>query len=88
MARAKGIPLVSSVDFPDPSKINLHQVIVDGYSGKVILNPAKSTINFYKAEQKKIQIHAKGLKKNQIWIQKLLMGLRQGYQQILKSLMK
>ncbi len=65
MARAKGIPLVSSVDFPDPSKINLHQVIVDGYSGKVILNPAKSTINFYKAEQKKIQIHAKGLKKNQ-----------------------
>ncbi|MFN0065880.1 MAG: phosphoenolpyruvate--protein phosphotransferase [Chlamydiales bacterium] len=64
MARAKGIPFVSKIDFPDLFLPQPPLVIVDGGSGEVIINPAKKTLEYYKAEQKKRIIQAKGLQKN------------------------
>ncbi len=64
MARAKGIPFVSKVDFPDLSLTQPRCVIVDGRTGDVIINPTPETIEHYKKEQKKLKVHAKGLRKN------------------------
>lgn len=66
MARAKGIPFVSNVDFPDLTVSIPPRVIVDGCSGQVIINPTKETIKFYREEQKKLKIRAKGLQKQGI----------------------
>lgn len=63
MARAKGIPFVSNVDFPDLTVAVPPRVIVDGCSGEVIINPSKDTIKYYREEQKKLRIRAKGLQK-------------------------
>ncbi len=63
MARAKGIPFVSSVDFPDLSISAPAQVVVDGRSGIVIINPSAETIDHYREKQNKIHIHATGLRK-------------------------
>ncbi|MCH9626042.1 MAG: Phosphoenolpyruvate-protein phosphotransferase [Chlamydiales bacterium] len=61
MARAKGIPFVSNVDFPDLTIAVPPLVIVDGCSGQVIINPHKETLKHFRAEQKKMKIKAKGL---------------------------
>jgi phosphoenolpyruvate-protein phosphotransferase (PTS system enzyme I) len=61
MARAKGIPFVSNVDFPDLTVALPPRVIVDGCAGEVIINPSKATIKFYREEQKKIRVRAYGL---------------------------
>lgn len=63
MARAKGIPFVSNVDFPDLTIAVPPRVVVDGCSGEVIINPSKNTIKHYREEQKKMRIRAKGLQK-------------------------
>ncbi len=63
MARAKGIPFVSNVDFPDLTVAVPPRVIVDGCTGEVIINPSKETIKHYREEQKKMRIRAKGLQK-------------------------
>ncbi|NGX62034.1 MAG: Phosphoenolpyruvate-protein phosphotransferase [Chlamydiae bacterium] len=66
IARAKGIPFVSNVDFPDLSLSLPPQVIVDGEVGEVIINPNKETIRFFqqKIDQRKSEI--KGLRKSRI----------------------
>lgn len=64
MARAKGIPFVSNVDFPDFSISAPPQVIVDGRSGEVIINPTKETIALYREEGKKLKIHVRVLKQS------------------------
>lgn len=72
MARAKGIPFVSKVDFPD---IPLNAtVIVDGTSGSIIINPTKTTLDYYKQEHKKLTIAAKGLQKNGFLIAETIDG--------------
>ena len=63
MARAKGIPFVSNVDFPDLTISVPSKVIVDGCSGQVFINPGKETLRYFKEEQKKLKIRAKGLQK-------------------------
>ncbi len=64
MARAKGIPFVSNVDFPQfPVTAAPPQVIVDGRSGLVIINPTKETLAHYQEEGKKLKIHVQGLQK-------------------------
>jgi phosphotransferase system enzyme I (PtsI) len=65
MARAKGIPFVSSVDFPDLSVSMPPLVIVDGRTGDVIINPSKTTHSYYRMERRKIRIQVKGLQRNQ-----------------------
>lgn len=61
MARAKGIPFVSNVDFPEFTQDPTPFVIVDGRSGEVILHPTKRTLSHYREEGKKLKIHVKGL---------------------------
>src|SRR5262249_51660473 len=61
MARAKGIPFVSNVDFPDLTISVPPRVIVDGTTGFVIINPSKETLRFYRDEQKQLKIKVKGL---------------------------
>ncbi len=63
MARAKGIPFVSNVDFPDLTVSVPPRVVVDGGSGEVIINPSKETIRYYREERKKLKIRVKGLQK-------------------------
>ena len=62
MARAKGIPFVSNVDFPDLTRAVPSQVIVDGRSGLVIINPTAETLAHYEEERKQLKIQVKGLK--------------------------
>ncbi len=64
MARAKGIPFVSNVDFPELSVSATPLIIVDGGSGEVILNPTKETLAHYKSEGKKLKSHVKGLQQS------------------------
>lgn len=66
MARAKGIPFVSNVDFPDLTVSLPPRVVVDGCSGQVIINPSKETIKYYKEEQKKLKIKVQGWQKSGI----------------------
>lgn len=61
MARAKGIPFVSNVDFPDLTVSVPPLVIVDGCEGEVIINPSKETVKHYKQEQKQLKIKVQGL---------------------------
>lgn len=63
MARAKGIPFVSNVDFPDLIISAPPNVVVDGRCGEVIINPTKETLIHYRQERKKIKIHVRGLQK-------------------------
>ncbi len=66
MARAKGIPFVSNVDFPDLTVTIPPKVIVDGCEGQVIINPSKDTIKYFRDEQKKLKIKVRGLQKKGI----------------------
>ncbi len=63
MARAKGIPFVSNVDFPDLIISAPPHVVVDGRCGEVIINPTKETLAHYRQERKKLKIHVRGLQK-------------------------
>ncbi len=52
MARAKDIPFVSNVQFPDFSMDSHSEVIVDGISGDVVLNPSNKTLKIYRDKEK------------------------------------
>ncbi|MCH9609375.1 MAG: Phosphoenolpyruvate-protein phosphotransferase [Chlamydiales bacterium] len=64
MARAKGIPFVSKVDFPDLSTMLPKEVIVDGSTGDIILNPTPQTLEHFRKKKKKLKVEAKGLRKS------------------------
>lgn len=55
VAKAKGIPYVTNVNLGFLKEQLLHQIIVDGRAGKVILNPLPDTIKEY--EQLKDRMH-------------------------------
>lgn len=76
MARAKGIPFVSNVDFPDLTISVPPKVIVDGLSGLVIINPTKETIKYYKDEQKKLKVKARGLQKAGVLVAETIDGYK------------
>lgn len=59
MARAKEIPFVTNVDFPPLHSIS--NVIVDGCSGHIILNPKEETVENYCKESKKQKRHMQSL---------------------------
>lgn len=63
MARAKGIPFVSKVDFPELKNNEIGQVIVDGSTGDVVINPSQKTLAYYQKEQKKLNVKARGLRR-------------------------
>ncbi len=53
IARAKGIPFVTSIDMQLLQ--NASWVIVDGVTGEVIINPTSETIEKYKESEKRLQ---------------------------------
>lgn len=57
VAKAKGIPFISSAQISDLSIQEISQVIVDGRTGEVFLNPSKKTINQYKKAQVEMTAH-------------------------------
>jgi len=57
MARARGIPFVGNIDLQALEKGAGKQVIVDGRSGRVIINPSKATLKHYEKIQQKLQVH-------------------------------
>ncbi len=59
IARSKGIPFVSGVDFKNVDSVNRETVIVDGDQGVVIFNPDIATLNSYRRKQKSIQLREK-----------------------------
>jgi phosphoenolpyruvate-protein phosphotransferase (PTS system enzyme I) len=61
MARAKGIPFVSKVDFPEQFLHQAKQVIVDGFEGIVVINPSQERLASYKKRRKELKTEAKGL---------------------------
>lgn len=52
IARAKGIPYVSSIDISACKKVTCHQVVVDGELGVVIFNPTQDTLNRYQLRKR------------------------------------
>lgn len=59
MARARGIPFVSNVDFPDFSLSLPPLVIVDGKEGDVVINPSLESINTFKQKRKQLGTKAR-----------------------------
>lgn len=63
MAKAKGIPFVSNIDPEQLKSLMQHSdVIVDGRTGEVILNPGPDTLLKYRNIQKTVQLHSSSLK--------------------------
>ncbi|SCA58510.1 Phosphoenolpyruvate-protein phosphotransferase [Chlamydiales bacterium SCGC AB-751-O23] len=63
MAKARGIPYISSVDFMEMEELSCKKVIVDARSGDVILNPDSKTLSKYKGMQKELNDHIENLEK-------------------------
>lgn len=63
IARARGIPFVSSVDFQDVQVGKNTYVIVDGRTGEVIINPRESTLNYYQTLQYQLDNQIQSLQK-------------------------
>lgn len=62
VAKAKGIPYVSSVDFKQIESLRDGLVIVDGRSGKIILNPNDGTLLKYQKLREQLHTHLQKLK--------------------------
>ncbi len=63
MARSMGIPFVTNVDFPSLNLFPVHEVIVDGESGSVIINPSHKTLSAYADKNKRLRTHVTDLQK-------------------------
>ncbi len=63
IARAKGIPYVSSIDLKKIETFREQNVIVDGRTGEVILNPTETTLSAYQALQYQLESHLQNLNK-------------------------
>ncbi|NGX33929.1 MAG: Phosphoenolpyruvate-protein phosphotransferase [Candidatus Anoxychlamydiales bacterium] len=66
IARSKNIPFVSNIDIEGIKNINMQDMIVDAFKGKVIINPTKKTSEKYK----NFSISIKPSEKEKIKIQK------------------
>lgn len=67
VAKAKGIPYVTNVSLEVLKEQALHHIIVDGRTGKVILNPSKETIQEYELLQDRMQHQFKVLEQVTKW---------------------
>lgn len=61
VAKAKGIPYVGSVDFAHIQSCQEGTVIVDGRSGKIIVNPTSETLAKYKNLREQLSLHLQKL---------------------------
>ncbi len=55
IARAKGIPLVASVDMQQIQSLKGKCVIVDGLTGEIIVNPTRATLRKYQELKERLQ---------------------------------
>lgn len=67
VAKAKGIPYVTHVCLDQLKEYVVHQMIVDGRTGKVILNPSQKTIKEYELLQDRMQHQFKLLEQVTKW---------------------
>lgn len=67
VAKAKGIPYVTHVSLRALKENALHMMIVDGRTGKVILNPSKDTIKEYEQIKDRMQHQAQVLEQVTKW---------------------
>ena len=51
IARSKNIPFLSKIDIDKFKKLKLSKIIVDANLGKIIINPTKEILDFYKKSQ-------------------------------------
>ena len=63
VAKAKGIPFVTNVDFSVMEKEADSEVIVDGRTGDIILNPSRETLDKYRSVQQQIEGRFRDLEK-------------------------
>lgn len=62
VAKAKGIPYVTGIDFARlESSVGQQDVIVDGRTGEVIVNPKPRTLEKYRLLQEELETHALSL---------------------------
>lgn len=61
IARAKGIPYVSDIDIEILLTVACRQVIVDGLTGEVILNPSMDTLEKYRQKKNALRVSAQAL---------------------------
>ncbi len=63
IARAKKIPYVTGISIADLQRENVQNLIIDGFEGKIILNPTKETEKKYKKIKKEKESYFLSLKK-------------------------
>ena len=63
IARAKGIPFITNIDFKSLDQSKCEQAIVDGKVGKIILNPLKTTLSKYELLQEQLRKNVKEIEK-------------------------
>lgn len=61
VAKAKGIPYVSDIDFSGLPRDQIREVIVDGRTGQVIFNPSPETVQYYMGLQNQLHAHLSAL---------------------------
>lgn len=61
VAKAKGIPYISHIDLQVIKRNGHSQIIIDGCSGKVILNPSETTLNNYQLLKEDLNLQVKAL---------------------------
>lgn len=76
IARAKGIPYVSSVNMDILEAARGSCVIVDGMTGDVILNPSSETIQKYEQQKKRLMKQYQHLEKDKDLVAETLDGYR------------
>lgn len=55
IARSKGIPYISNIEISSLEDIFIENVIVDGITGELILNPSEETLSHYRERQTQLQ---------------------------------
>lgn len=65
VAKAKGIPYVSSVDIENIENFKDALVIVDGRVGEIIINPSPETVLKYQQLRSRLQLHLQKLKQTE-----------------------
>ena len=63
VAKAKGIPYVTSIDLRAIEPYKDSQVIVDGRTGEIIINPTPETLKTYKSLRAQLRLQLNNLKK-------------------------
>jgi phosphoenolpyruvate-protein phosphotransferase (PTS system enzyme I) len=67
VARAKGIPYITNVSLQALKENAHHPMVVDGRSGKIILNPSQETLKEYEQLKARMQHQVKKLEQGTKW---------------------